>query len=67
MSRKRWRSFRRAVNIRGVPRKDKRAPIVLPPGAGRAYAMGPVQAVFKADGDSFGGGVSIDEDEIFLD
>lgn len=24
-------------------------------------------AVFKADGDSFGGGVSVDEDEIFLD
>ena len=27
-----------------------RKPIVLPPGAGRAYPMGRIQAVFKADG-----------------
>ncbi|MFN7956572.1 MAG: cupin domain-containing protein [bacterium] len=31
--------------------RGKRAAIVLPPGAGRAYAMGPVRAVFKANGD----------------
>jgi mannose-6-phosphate isomerase-like protein (cupin superfamily) len=35
----------------GVGRERKRTPIVVPPGAGREYAMGPVQAVFKADGD----------------
>lgn len=34
-----------------MPRKKQRAPIIQPPGAGRAYAMGPVHAVFKADGD----------------
>lgn len=28
-----------------------RLPIVLAPGAGRAWAMGPIHAVFKADGD----------------
>lgn len=28
----------------------RRAPVVLPPGGGRAYAMGAIQAVFKADG-----------------
>lgn len=28
----------------------KRSPIVLPPGAGRAYRMGRMQAVFNADG-----------------
>ena len=27
-----------------------RAPLVLPPGAGRSYAMGPMAALFKADG-----------------
>lgn len=27
-----------------------RKPVVLPPGGGRAYAMGRIQAVFKADG-----------------
>jgi mannose-6-phosphate isomerase-like protein (cupin superfamily) len=31
--------------------KKKREPVVLSPGAGRAYAMGPVEAIFKADGD----------------
>src|SRR5579859_1419194 len=29
---------------------SKRAPIHLPPNRGRTYAMGPVRAVFKADG-----------------
>ena len=28
----------------------RRAPVVLPPGGGRAYAMGSIHAVFKADG-----------------
>lgn len=28
----------------------RRAPVVLPPGGGRAYDMGAIQAVFKADG-----------------
>ena len=46
---------------RGVPREKKRAPILLPPGAGRAYAMGPVHAVFKADGDETRGRYSISE------
>ena len=31
------------------------------------FSAGAGVAVFKADGDRFGGGVSIDEDEIFLD
>lgn len=34
-----------------MPREKKRAPVHRPPGAGRAYPMGPVRAVFKADGD----------------
>jgi mannose-6-phosphate isomerase-like protein (cupin superfamily) len=35
-----------------MPRANKsRAPIVVPPGKGRTYAMGPLEAVFKADGD----------------
>jgi mannose-6-phosphate isomerase-like protein (cupin superfamily) len=36
-----------------VPREKKkqRDPIHLPPGEGRTYAMGPLRAVFKADGD----------------
>jgi mannose-6-phosphate isomerase-like protein (cupin superfamily) len=41
--------------------KTKRAPIVLPPGGGRAYAMGPVHAVFKADGDETRARYSISE------
>jgi mannose-6-phosphate isomerase-like protein (cupin superfamily) len=28
----------------------KRSPTVVPPGKGRAYPMGPLEAVFKADG-----------------
>lgn len=31
------------------------------------FSAGASTAVFKADGDRFGGGVSVDEDEIFLD
>jgi len=38
-----------------------RAPIHLPPGAGRPYAMGPVQAVFKADCEETRGQYSISE------
>lgn len=38
-----------------------RAPVVLDPGAGRAYDMGRIQAVFKADGPETVGGYSISE------
>jgi quercetin dioxygenase-like cupin family protein len=38
-----------------------RQPIVLGPGAGRAYDMGRIQAVFKADGDETAGRYSISE------
>ena len=31
--------------------ETKRAAIVLAPGQGRSYSMGPMKAVFKADGD----------------
>jgi mannose-6-phosphate isomerase-like protein (cupin superfamily) len=41
--------------------EKERAPIVLAPGAGRAYAMGPLQAVFKADGAETRGAYSISE------
>ena len=44
-----------------VPSEKKRTPIHLPPGAGRAYAMGPLHAVFKADGDETRGRYSISE------
>lgn len=33
-----------------MPRKQKRAAVIRQPGAGRAYEMGPLRAVFKADG-----------------
>ncbi|HRI70843.1 MAG TPA: DUF4240 domain-containing protein [Polyangium sp.] len=33
-----------------MPNKKKRAPLHIAPGAGRAYEMGPLRAVFKADG-----------------
>src|SRR5687768_8370242 len=39
----------------------ERAPINLAPGAGREYEMGPVRAVFKADGDETRGKYSISE------
>lgn len=33
-----------------MPSLKTREPIFLPPGQGRSYVMGPVQALFKADG-----------------
>lgn len=50
-----------SCNIPGMPSEKTRTPIVLPPGAGRAYAMGPLHAVFKADGDETRGRYSISE------
>lgn len=44
-----------------VSRAKDRAPIHRPPGAGRVYAMGPLRAVFKADGDETRGRYSISE------
>ena len=44
-----------------MPRVKKRAPIVRRPGSGREYAMGPLRAVFKADGDETRGQYSISE------
>lgn len=38
-----------------------RLPIVLPPGAGRPYAMGRMSAIFKADGAETAGAYSISE------
>ena len=38
-----------------------RKPIVLAPGQGRAYPMGRISAVFKADGSETGSGYSISE------
>ena len=40
---------------------DKRPPIHLAPNAGRTYAMGPLSAIFKADGTETGGKYSISE------
>ena len=54
-------ALERSSKIRDVPRVKKRAPILLAPGAGRAYAMGPVHAVFKADGNETRGRYSISE------
>lgn len=39
----------------------KRAGVFLSPGEGRAYPMGRISAVFKADGDETRGGYSISE------
>lgn len=39
----------------------KRASIFLPPGEGRAYPMGRISAIFKADGDETKRGYSISE------
>jgi mannose-6-phosphate isomerase-like protein (cupin superfamily) len=39
----------------------RRKPIVLPPGGGRAYPMGRLDATFKADGDETVGRYSISE------
>jgi mannose-6-phosphate isomerase-like protein (cupin superfamily) len=38
-----------------------RAPVVLAPGAGRTYDMGPMRAIFKADGAETAGAYSISE------
>jgi mannose-6-phosphate isomerase-like protein (cupin superfamily) len=40
---------------------DGRQPVVLGPGEGRAYPMGPLSAVFKADGAETAGRYSISE------
>ena len=42
-------------------RHSTRKPIVLTPGSGRAYPMGRISAIFKADGDETAGGYSISE------
>lgn len=42
-------------------KQARRQPIHLSPEAGRVYAMGPLQAVFKADGDETAGRYSISE------
>ncbi|HMJ53056.1 MAG TPA: cupin domain-containing protein [Polyangiaceae bacterium] len=55
------RKASKASAARRVPSEKKRAPVVLPPGAGRAYGMGPVHAVFKADGDETRGRYAISE------
>jgi len=44
-----------------MPSEKERTPIVLFPGNGRTYSMGPVSAVFKADGDETRGLYSISE------
>ncbi len=44
-----------------VPREKKRPPIHVPPGAGRAYPMGPLHAVFKADCGETRGRYSVSE------
>lgn len=44
-----------------VPPVSPRAPLVLPPGGGRAYPMGRIAALFKADGSETAGGYSISE------
>lgn len=42
-------------------KKGKRAPVVLQPGAGRAYPMGRISSVFKADCDETASRYSISE------
>lgn len=44
-----------------TPSSPTRTAIVLAPGEGRAYAMGPLRAVFKADGRETNAGYSISE------
>lgn len=41
--------------------EKKRAAVVVAPGQGRAYPMGPINAVFKADGEETRGQYSISE------
>lgn len=43
------------------PDNDERAPVSLAPGKGRAYDMGRIRAIFKADGAETGGACSISE------
>ncbi len=38
-----------------------RKPMIVPPGQGRVYSMGPMQAVFKADDAESAGAYSISE------
>jgi mannose-6-phosphate isomerase-like protein (cupin superfamily) len=45
----------------GIAGPGGRRPVVLGPGEGRAYPMGRISAVFKADGAETGGGYSISE------
>lgn len=40
---------------------EDRKPIFLLPGEGRSYSMGPISALFKADGDEAAGSYSISE------
>jgi mannose-6-phosphate isomerase-like protein (cupin superfamily) len=48
----RWPQLARAASVPlTVSQAKQRAPVVLLPGAGREYPMGPLCAVFKADGD----------------
>ncbi len=47
--------------MRNQDNSTKRIGIFLPPGEGRAYPMGRISAVFKADGDETQGGYSISE------
>jgi mannose-6-phosphate isomerase-like protein (cupin superfamily) len=47
--------------VTGTGTAAGRRPVVLGPGEGRAYPMGRVSAVFKADGDETGGRYSISE------
>lgn len=43
------------------PDNDERAPVSLAPGKGRAYDMGRIRAIFKADGAETRGAYSISE------
>ncbi|WP_431686201.1 cupin domain-containing protein [Hahella sp. NBU794] len=40
---------------------EDRQPIFLAPGQGRSYSMGPISAIFKADGEESAGAYSISE------
>lgn len=41
--------------------EDVRKPVIAPPGSGRVYDMGPIRAIFKADGEETAGRYSISE------
>ena len=41
--------------------RSTRKPVILTPGAGRAYPMGRIRAVFKADGDETARAYSVSE------